>query len=119
MSRCEQGSTLVFTVSILGLLAVMAAVLAAPAKMAAGRVDMYYRNLQARELSEAGLAQARVWAASGIATNAQFRLGTGDVEIAVEKIAPGQGRVRSIGRVAGAGKKSPVEQRIESTVGWP
>jgi len=116
MRRREHGSTLVFTISILGLLAALAAGLATPTQMAGRRVDLYYRKLQARELSVAGLEQARSW---GVATNAQFALGNGSVEVVVEKVSAGQWRVQSVGRVAGAGKRAPVEQRTELTMSWP
>ncbi|MEI6085621.1 MAG: hypothetical protein WCS70_15150 [Verrucomicrobiota bacterium] len=112
--RNERGSTLVFTLSILGLLAALAAVLVAPPQMAARRVDLYYRKLQARELSVAGVELARTW---GVATNAEVALGNGTVVIGVRKVAAGQWRLESTGRVAGP--KVPVEQQTEMTVTGP
>lgn len=119
MRRREQGSTLVFTLSILGLLAALAAVMVTPLNVASRRVDLYYRNLQARELCAAGVEQALLWATRGVVTNAQLTLGAGTVDVAVEQVAARQGRLRSVGRVAGSGNKAPVEQQTEMTMPWP
>ena len=112
----EAGSALLFTVSIMALLAALAWMLTSTATLEAKRIDRYYRKLQARELSLAGLERGRALAAHGAVTNATYALGNGTVEITLQAPKPGQYHLLSTGRVTATGSSQPITVQTEVTI---
>lgn len=109
----EAGFTLLFTVSVLGLLAALGLMLTGPTALEAARVDRYYRKLQARELSLAGLERAR---SLGTSTNLVYDLGNGTVTVNIHTEPGGRCRVVSTGRVTASGRKQSIAVQTEELI---
>ena len=103
----ESGSTLIFTITVLGLLASLAAVLAAPLSLTSRRLDLYYARVQARELSRAGLARAA----------AQKNV-EGNVSVTMHALPDGRIRVVSTGRVRLPWRAELVAEQTETILSF-
>src|SRR5262245_655386 len=107
MRRNRDGSTLVFAVSLVGLLSLMAVLLCTPRNVERRQLEWHYRNVQAQYLSLAGVERARAWASTGVVTNEVYELGEGNVLLVMK---PGAGKtchVKSTGRVDRPGQTKP------------